>query len=281
MTLDFFDDPAAFARLALPGLEAAEAANNLPLGMIDLLLKRPELAVKSIMARISDGSQELIALRIAPRKLIIGQTDASEAMILHLAQSLAERNSDLGGLIAPKGMATGFAAQWQALTGQSATIEMEQRLYALTALQPLKPPAGRFRLAGIHDLGPLLGFVEGFLRDALPHEKHDQDALRQKTLQQIEAGELAVWEVRDRPVSMACITRPTRRGSAISLVYTPPEDRGKGYASACVAGLSEHILRAGKQFCCLFTDLANPTSNAIYLRIGYEPVLDLQSLIFQ
>lgn len=46
------------------------------------------------------------------------------------------------------------------------------------------------------------------------------------------------------------------------------------YASACVAALSQLILDEGKEFCTLFTDLANPTSNHIYQQIGYRPVCD-------
>jgi predicted GNAT family acetyltransferase len=55
-------------------------------------------------------------------------------------------------------------------------------------------------------------------------------------------------------------------------VYTPPEWRGKGYASACVAALSQLCLDSGYQFCMLYTDLANPTSNSIYQKIGYQPI---------
>jgi predicted GNAT family acetyltransferase len=60
----------------------------------------------------------------------------------------------------------------------------------------------------------------------------------------------------------------------VSGVYTPPELRCKGYATSCVAELSRNILQSGKKFCMLYTDLANPTSNSIYMKIGYWPVCD-------
>jgi predicted GNAT family acetyltransferase len=41
-----------------------------------------------------------------------------------------------------------------------------------------------------------------------------------------------------------------------------------------VAALSDLLLRRGFEFCVLYTDLSNPTSNAIYTRIGYRPVRD-------
>ena len=79
---------------------------------------------------------------------------------------------------------------------------------------------------------------------------------------------------------MVAKSRPTTHGGCISLVYTPPNLRRRGYASACVAALSQHLLDTGWDFCCLFTDLANPTSNAIYQQIGYRPVCDVDMFQF-
>jgi predicted GNAT family acetyltransferase len=79
---------------------------------------------------------------------------------------------------------------------------------------------------------------------------------------------------------MAAKTRETDHGAVVSLVYTPANHRGKGYASNLTAGLSDHFLKQGYQFCVLFTDLANPTSNAIYQKIGYYPVADMDQYVF-
>jgi len=79
---------------------------------------------------------------------------------------------------------------------------------------------------------------------------------------------------------MAAKTRPTTNGTCINLVYTPPELRGRGYASACVAALSQRLLDSGYMFCCLFTDLSNPTSNHLYQRLGYTPVADFNEFVF-
>ena len=40
------------------------------------------------------------------------------------------------------------------------------------------------------------------------------------------------------------------------------------------------LLDGGRRFCFLFTDLANPTSNSIYQRIGYRPVTDVDQWTF-
>ena len=70
------------------------------------------------------------------------------------------------------------------------------------------------------------------------------------------------------------VANDTKRAVAVNGVYTPPEWRRRGYATACVAELSERLLEQGFEFCVLYTDLENPTSNGIYTRIGYRPVRD-------
>ena len=85
---------------------------------------------------------------------------------------------------------------------------------------------------------------------------------------------LVLWEVEGTAVSMAGFTGRTPNGVRVAWVYTPPELRGRGFAGACVAALSQKLLDDGRKFCFLYTDLANPTSNHIYQTIGYEPVTD-------
>ena len=83
------------------------------------------------------------------------------------------------------------------------------------------------------------------------------------------------------PVSTAMWARPTPNGVTINGVYTPGARRNRGYASACVAALSQRMLDEGQEFCCLYTDLSNPTSNDIYLSIVYQPVCDSDDYLFE
>ncbi len=98
-------------------------------------------------------------------------------------------------------------------------------------------------------------------------------------LARIASGNIFLWHDQG-PVSMAQKLRPTRHGISVSGVYTPPELRRRGYASSCVAALSQQLLDAGFAYCTLFTDLSNPTSNEIYQRIGYRPLGDSQVIRF-
>ena len=78
---------------------------------------------------------------------------------------------------------------------------------------------------------------------------------------------------------MAAWAGRAERGVRVNFVYTPREYRRRGFASACVADLTQQLLAEGHAFCCLFTDLANPTSNSIYQTIGYRPVCDMSDFI--
>jgi len=91
---------------------------------------------------------------------------------------------------------------------------------------------------------------------------------------------LFVWEDNE-VVSMAGIERETPHGVAISWVYTPSRLRKSGYATSCVAALTQRMLDSGKQFCCLYTDLSNSTSNSIYQKISYQPICDVQDWVFE
>jgi predicted GNAT family acetyltransferase len=133
------------------------------------------------------------------------------------------------------------------------------------------------RIATESDLELVIDWVWKFESEAVGHE--DIEAARETAINRILDGEIFLWEA-DHPVSMAAIGRPTPHGITISLVYTPPELRGRGYAISCVATLSQLQLDSGKSFCTLFTDITNPTSNEIYQRIGYKPVCDFNEYIF-
>ena len=82
------------------------------------------------------------------------------------------------------------------------------------------------------------------------------------------------------PTCFAGFGGRTPNGIRIGPVYTPPEQRRRGYGSALTAALTQQLLDGGRRFCFLFTDLANPTSNSIYQRIGYRPVTDVDLWAF-
>lgn len=107
--------------------------------------------------------------------------------------------------------------------------------------------------------------------EALPNEPMPD--VQKTTRERIERQELFLWEDA-RAVSLAGVRRPTIRGSTVSMVYTSPEYRGWGYASACIASLSQRLLDSGFTYCTSFTDADNPVSNHVYKKIGYRPLCE-------
>jgi predicted GNAT family acetyltransferase len=120
------------------------------------------------------------------------------------------------------------------------------------------------------DVDLLMPWLTGFHREAIHDEATATEHERFRG--QVSRGGLRVWD-NNGPVSMATGTRPTRSGICVGAVYTPPEHRNRGYATSCVASLCEELLKQ-YTFCVLYTDLSNPTSNAIYKRIGFEEYCD-------
>jgi predicted GNAT family acetyltransferase len=111
---------------------------------------------------------------------------------------------------------------------------------------------------------------EGFDRNT-GHD-HDGAAISRAYLA---AGRLYLWELDGQPVSTVSRHISVAGTARISLVYTPPEHRRHGYAGACTAALSQLCLDTDATSCVLFTQLSNPTSNSVYQRIGYEPVMEI------
>jgi predicted GNAT family acetyltransferase len=155
---------------------------------------------------------------------------------------------------------------------------MRQRLFEARQVQPRRfRPAGALRRAQEADLPTIAPWVAAF-----SHEAHltDPSDPQQVARDRVRARSVFLWDD-GRPVSMAAWAGRTERGIRVNLVYTPPEHRRRGYASACVADLTQRLLHEGQTFCCLYTDLANPTSNRIYQTIGYRPVCDMSDFHFE
>lgn len=181
-------------------------------------------------------------------------------------------------LIVPTDLAAKLEDRWFALTGRRAIPDMPMRVYRL---ETVKPPqvAGTMRWAASpQDDERMKQWMIEFEIETFhqaPGEIDEQRLARWlKRFTSNDVYGLAFWDVDGQPVSMSATIGRSPTGMRIGLVYTPPQYRGHGYASALVAAQSHWLLDHGMQFCTLNTDLANPTSNKIYQAIGYYPVCD-------
>jgi predicted GNAT family acetyltransferase len=280
MKLKTYGKAEEFWRVAGPFLLANEAENNLMISIVRSLLDDPTRYEKPYFATGVDGDGNIraVALMTPPHNLLLGRCD--ESFMTLVLRDLCEHIDNVRGVTGPNDLPRRFCDLAAAEAGLEAELAMSLRTFKLTHVADLPPLPGRFALAQPGDRLVVASMIGGFVSDA--HiDVHDE---AQKQADELIAAELLyVWrDDADAVVSMAGLASgDTPRGQRIGWVYTPPELRGRGYASSVVASLSRHILDRGKTFCFLFTDLSNPTSNKIYRRIGYEPICDFNDYRFR
>lgn len=212
------------------------------------------------------------ALRTPPHWLVLARPLADGALEA-LAGGIEE---ELPGAVGATPEIEAFADAWSRRHGLGWTTGFSQRIFALERLLPPKPVAGVARVATEDDQPLLLDWLRSFSIEALHEEDPDEGELEANVEHRLVAEDAAyvLWEVDGEAVSCAGYGSSTPSGSRVGPVYTPPEHRGHGYASAVTAHVSAERLASGRRFCFLYTDLANPTSNKIYVAIGYRRVCD-------
>ncbi|MEU8344211.1 GNAT family N-acetyltransferase [Spirillospora sp. NPDC048832] len=188
-----------------------------------------------------------------------------------LAGVLAERDHVVGAVNGTPATAAAFADAWTRRTGAAGRVTMRQRLHRLARLEPPDPaPGGAARTGGDADRDLVAGWSAAFHRDTGGHGAPNPAVL----LARLTDGLITLWEDGGRPVAMAGRTAAAAGVARIAPVYTPGEHRRRGYGAAVTAAATRAALDAGAADVVLFTDLANPTSNGVYRRIGYRPVED-------
>ena len=262
-----------------------ETENCVPLGIV-VALQVEQRDAHLVLAE-SAGRVVGAAVLTPPGDLLLA-AGSDDSFPVALVRELAQRGLALPGVHGSPDLAAAFADTWvghQARAGRpplTVSRVMATRIYRLRAVLPASGVPGSLRAAADADRSLLIDWLDAFSREALGETDR---AMAEELADRFLRGPawsraLWLWEVAGQAVSMAGIAGPTPHGIRVNAVFTPPEHRARGYASACVAALSQLQLDTGRQFCALFTDLANPTSNAIYRAIGYEPVADVDRYAF-
>ncbi|MEW1903365.1 GNAT family N-acetyltransferase [Streptomyces sp. NPDC086147] len=261
MTWHFTEDPAVF-RAAAGALLSAEPARNTG------LLARVDTAGRLGWWTGPDGRVTGVLAVAAPGEPTFGTVTPEAARALASSPDLPGN----GGPVVVRGETAAVEAFAEAI-GRPWTPTVRMRLFRLGTLTPPDPaPAGRARVGTAADVPLAAAWAREFVRDI--GEEPGKDCTGPVT-ERISGGRLLLWEGADgRPVSMACFSPVTEGQSRVHLVYTPPAVRGRGYAAGVTAAVSRAARDAGAARVLLFTDLANPTSNALYRRLGYRPVTD-------
>jgi predicted GNAT family acetyltransferase len=275
MNTRVFAAAGGFLGVARGYLEADEVRYNLILGLAGRLVSEPHAWGSEdpwFCAVEADGQVCAAAMRTPPHKILVAHFSGDPAAIAEgLVSAVAERWPGIPGVVGDPELADCFAARWCTWRGVSIKARMAERIYRLERVEEIALSTGRLRLAQARDAE----LVDQWGR-AYHEEVHGAASAEEPAMDfrgKVGSKDVYVWED-PAPVSMAARARPTENGIRINGVYTPREQRCRGYATSCVAMLCRELLGAGYRFCTLYTDLANPTSNSIYQKIGFRAVCD-------
>ena len=264
--------PGDFLQRAESWLLASEAEHNLHLSLAYVRRDAGATGADVLFGTVEqDGDLVGCVIRTPPHKLLITSMPPEAAP--DIVGPVAELYDEIPAVLGPADSAVAVASAWTALKGGGWETGMQQRIYRLDQVEPVRPVPGAMRLATMDDLELLTDWGTGFARDA----GHGFLLAREQVNRMIERQDLHIWQD-ESPASMAVAQGATPNGCRVGYVYTPPELRGRGYASALIARLSQRMLDSGMTFCVLYTDLGNPTPNAIYQRIGYNAICDVRDI---
>jgi len=242
-----------------------EAQNNLILAIANQLLRGEHSFQDPIYLATIESNDEVVgcAWRTPPFKL--GLTELPKEAIPMLAADVARAYARLPAVFGPEPIALEFGRRWAKQVGVKCVAGMRQGIYRLDRVcLPAQLARGCLRRAELPDLPLISRWGAAFASDVgMPHYQPLVDFARA-----IEKGGFHLWQDGE-PRSMALATGRTPNGIRVGAVYTPPEFRKRGYATALVGCLSQRLLDSGYRFCFLYTDLSNPISNKIYERVGY------------
>jgi GNAT superfamily N-acetyltransferase len=262
----FVEDPAFVLKSADEFLSSEPVLHNLILSILHSRMAQGDRGRYWIAFH---GEKTVGVVVQSPLEYPATLTPMEPRAVLAMVDAIAESGVTLPGVSGDAATAASFAGRWSERCKSPATPFQGTRLYELLELGEVPPTEGQLRQAGTSDRSLMILWTRAF-QDEIG-ESADGTELRVD--RGLGAGQLWLWDQGGETTSMAVSREPAQGVVRLSGVYTPPEKRKHGYAAACVHALSKHLRDSGYR-CILYTDLANPTSNSIYRRIGYRAVAE-------
>lgn len=272
-TVQEHTDPAAVLDEVGDVLAARPVEHNLVLTLLHGRVARPEPGRYWV---VRDGDTPVGLGFLSPVGFVMTVTPMDDTAVDALVEAVTASGAEPIGISGEARTAARAVGQWTERTGRAARPDMGMRVYRLDELRPPGGVPGTLRATTAADADDVLTMIEGFHRDTGEHSIVGEEVHRER----IAEGAFVVWEHDGRPVSMAARTPPVAGMSRVQAVFTPPEQRRRGYAGAMVAALSAQIRAEGAD-AMLFTDLGNPVSNSVYRRIGYRAVAENIRYLFR
>lgn len=267
-------DPRQVIEETVAILGADPIQNNLVLSLLHARAVHPEPGRYWIVT--TDGTPVGVVLQ-SPPTFAATLTPMARTAIEVAVEAIVGDGNPLPGVIGESASAASFAGHWTERTKAGARPVIGQRIYEIEKVIPPKRPAGGPRPATGADTKLVTRWVEAFRAEA-GDGASEQQAGAWVERRIAAGGRLHIWDD-GGPVALTGSAPPVAGAVRVGPVYTPPERRSRGYASALVAEVSGAELSTGNR-CLLYTDLANPTSNSIYRAIGYHVVAEILRYAF-
>ena len=279
MKVELTSDADGFAERARPVLEADPFSTAILAGALHRTLRRGSpSADDAVWITVTDTGGTVVgaAMHTPPHSPFLPRQPAGAAAAIARALLAAGRHH--AGVVGEQAAAHEYAAEFTALTGQACTVAMAMRLHRLATLTAPSGVPGSARPAEAADIPLVADWLTAFAAEAIPDDPPRN--LHEMADRRVTGREVWLWEADGVPVSMAAAEAPGTGVAKIAPVYTPPQHRCRGYGAAVTAAATRHHLDSGAAHVVLYTDLANPTSNSIYAKIGYRPHHDALHLRF-
>jgi predicted GNAT family acetyltransferase len=217
-----------------------------------------------------------VAMHTPPHNLFLPRLKSGIAA--QIAEELARSKRMLPGVTGEVVTVDEFVRTWTRQTGVVSRLNYAMRMYRLNAVIAPQSVHGQARRSGPADRALLMEWLTQFHAEAVPENPaEDVSVVVERRLAHDDTW---LWCVDGTPVSIAGCTRPAAGLARVGPVYTPLEQRRRGYGAAVTAHATQAALGAGAAQVALYADLANPISNAIYQRIGYLPDHDAEERCF-
>ncbi|SDP52167.1 FR47-like protein [Actinopolyspora xinjiangensis] len=272
------DSFASFRRFAEPSYLTDPVRHTIPVTVL-AEAREYEAGTSPVLLTLHEAGTVLGAyFRTPPFPGDVGALPCSGSALPETVEALRAHDPEPGSLRGPAEFVDRISAEWCRQTGASRELRTRQRLYRLGTLDFPVEVDGEERGFFESDVTWLADWRAEYARDAGDVAIGTEPSER-RLRSFMDSGRVPVlWSDGVRPVSMAFYTIPRRGMSRIGNVYTPSRFRRNGYGAAVTASAARRAWRAGASRIVLFADLANPTSNSVYLRLGFRPVHDTHEI---
>jgi len=269
--------PEDFLNKNLLLLEKNELDNNLILGICQGYEDKSKEQKNCQLISNFDNNGNIICSIKNTQIAVLGGNTNNEELVLGISNYYKDNKIDLMGVFGREDIAHAFSK----LYGKPILKTKGMLSHKLDVLKQINIIEGSFEVCSFTDENQLIEFIEEFHIELNYFPKKDKEEIKSTCLKLINEKRIFKWVKDNEIVSIAAIVRNTNNIGIIGGVYTPKQNRGKGYATSIVYNLSKHILNIGYKYSGLFTDIDNPTSNKIYKKIGYESESKFIQIIYK